>query len=319
MKMITNYLNSFETYLPSDLKDDIRDELESSINEQVEDKKEQLGRDLNDQEQEELLLSIGHPSRVAAAYLPNQQLVGPDLFPAYKKSLQIALMIYLGINLALKLPSMFPSENILVSAISLSWDLLSTATTVFSVVTIIFYMMQKYEANIDKIYAWSPKDIKESSPKLSINRLNTFFELTVQLLFLVWWNGLITLPLTMSDNSMFTTASFSMEWTAVFMPVNIITGLGIIINIHKLVLAGWNYVSLISNMLLNIAILYTVFYISGFTEFMTFDNPELIEQNILNLTKVINLSIKIILGGIAVAAIYDIWSNAKWLRKERVR
>ena len=81
MQMITNYLDSFENYLPDESKDDVRAELESSILAQIEDKQLEIGRELNLQEQEQLLLKIGHPMRVAAAYLPDQQLINKDYFP----------------------------------------------------------------------------------------------------------------------------------------------------------------------------------------------------------------------------------------------
>ena len=95
MRMIDEYLNSLESFLPDDLKQEVRDELEASIYAQLEDECGALGRELNQQEQEILLRKIGHPMRVAAAYLPNQELVGNEYFPAYKKALQIALSIAL--------------------------------------------------------------------------------------------------------------------------------------------------------------------------------------------------------------------------------
>ncbi|MCP4414095.1 MAG: hypothetical protein GY808_16165 [Gammaproteobacteria bacterium] len=316
MDMITNYLNSLETYLPTNLKKDIRDELESSIYEQLDDKKEQLGRDLNDQEQEELLLNLGHPSRVAAGYLPNQQLVGKEYFPAYKKSLQIVLTIVLGLTLLITVPFMFPSENIVVSALSLFWNLFDNGATVFALITIIFYQMQKYEINLDEIYAWSPKDINENDPKLPISRLETFFELFFELLFLLWWNGLFNLPLTLSDNSIFTSVSPTMEWAAVYMPVNIIYAIGVVISFHKLVVAGWNYLSVISNMLLDVAFLIILYQISGFADFVIVNNTELQASSILNITAVVDNSIFIILGVFVLMTISDLWSNVKWLRSE---
>ncbi len=314
MNMITNYLNSLETYLPSDLKKDVREELENSICEQIHDKKEQLGRELNESEQEELLLEIGHPSRVASAYLPNQQLIGVDYFPAYKKSLEIALTVMLGLNLLVTVPFIFQTNNIIIAAITLFWDLFDTAIKVFSLVTIIFYLMQKYQANLEQLYAWSPKDIKEKNPKLSITRLDVFFELIFQVLFLVWWNGLFDLPLSLSDESIFTTVSFSGDWSMVFLPVNVIIAAGITISIHKLVSAGWSKRTLIGNMLLNFASLFVVYQISGFQDFVIFDNPLLDIQTLETLTSVIVQTTYSILGIIAVIILWDTWSNVKGLR-----
>ena len=76
MQMINNYLNSLESYLPDQLKKDVREEFEASIYDQFEERQEELNRDLTEIEQEELLVKIGHPMQVAARYLPNQKLIG---------------------------------------------------------------------------------------------------------------------------------------------------------------------------------------------------------------------------------------------------
>ena len=51
MQMIDNYLNSLESYLPDELKKDIRDEFEASIYDQFEERQEELNRDLTQKEQ----------------------------------------------------------------------------------------------------------------------------------------------------------------------------------------------------------------------------------------------------------------------------
>ncbi|MFT5572256.1 MAG: hypothetical protein ACI9FR_001179 [Cryomorphaceae bacterium] len=91
MEMINNYLDNFENHLSVANAKEIREELESSILDQIEEREEQLSRSLNEQEIEALLLKIGHPMKVAAGFLPNQQLVSAEYFPAYKKVLTIAL------------------------------------------------------------------------------------------------------------------------------------------------------------------------------------------------------------------------------------
>jgi len=222
----------------------------------------------------------------------------------------------LGLNLLITLPFIIPSENILVASISLFWDLFDTAIKVFALITMIFYLMQKYKANLDQIYAWSPKDIKEKNPRLTISRLGTFFEIIFQVLFLAWWNGLFNLPLTLSDESVFTFVSLSPEWATLMLPVNVIIAAGIVISIHKLVIAGWNKKTLFGNIRLGFATLFVLFQISGFTEYVLFNNPELHQQNIENLTSVIDITTSIVLGIIAVITLGDIWSNVKWLRQD---
>ena len=93
--MIDNYLDSLESYLPDSLKKDVREEFEASIYDQFEEQQEALSRDLTLEEQEQLLLKIGHPMQVAARYLPNQKLIGESFFPAYKKSARVGDYNYL--------------------------------------------------------------------------------------------------------------------------------------------------------------------------------------------------------------------------------
>ena len=270
----------------------------------------------NEFQSRDVLVVINPQSRVAAAYLPNQQLIGNNYFPAYKKSLQITLTIVFVITLLLTLPSFFPSFNMIATSVRLLSNLLNNATNVFAVVTLTFYLMQKYNANLDEIYSWSPKDIKEKNPKLSISRLETFIELIFQVLFLSWWNGLFSLPLTLSDKSLFIVGSFSPEWAIVMLPVNVIIAAGIAISIHKLVISGWNKRTLIGNLLLNIATLFMLYQISGFTTYVIFDNALLQHQNIVKLTSVIEKSTSIILAVITLITIGDSWSSIKWLKQK---
>ena len=115
---------------------------------------------------------------------------------------------------------------------------------------------------------------------------------------------------------MFVFVSLNKEWLSIFIPVNIIVVIGVLINIHKLALAGWNRLSIIGNLLMNAATLCILFVISRFNGFVVFDNPELVEQKVLNLSGVIDKSIYVILAIIAVITIYDAWSNIKWLRNK---
>lgn len=86
MGMVERYLDSLAAHLPEEMRKDVRDELESTIQEQIEDRESQLGRKLNGNEIEGILKQLGHPMRIASAYLPDQHLIGPEAYPAYKRA-----------------------------------------------------------------------------------------------------------------------------------------------------------------------------------------------------------------------------------------
>ncbi|MCW8998467.1 MAG: hypothetical protein OQK04_07110, partial [Kangiellaceae bacterium] len=179
MQLITNYLDNIKDHLPEELQQEVCDELEASIYGQVEDKQEELNRELNEKEVEKILLQIGHPMRVASAYLPGQEVVGKELFPAYKKALEITLTVAFIIIILTMVPGLFETRSIIGSAISIFAEMIDTSLYVFAVVTLIFYLMGYYGVDLNEIYAWSPKDLKGKAPKLKISRVETGFELVI--------------------------------------------------------------------------------------------------------------------------------------------
>ena len=309
MQMINNYLNSLESYLPEELKDEVREELEASILAQVEDQQEELGRELNEKEQETLLRKIGHPMRVASAYLPKQRLVGSELFPAYKRALEIALVLVLGIVLLVSLPSIFSRGSIIGSGISIFAQMFHTGLYVFAVVTIVFYLMDYYGANLDEIYAWSPKDLRKHSRHLSLKRLETGFELVFYVLFIAWWNDILSWPTDVWMNRQTANLSFSEEWLSVFWSVNIVMGLSVAVGFHKFVVASWNKFSLAADMALALATLVIISQILQFENYINYDGSIFEDPNWSSLATNLDYAVNSILGIIAVICIWDIASN----------
>ena len=315
LSMINNYLSNLRNYLPDDLKQEVSAELEASILEQIEDQQEQLGRPLNQSEQEQLLRAIGHPMRVAAAYLPNQQLIGKEYFPAYKKTLELALTIVFALIILFSVPSIFSDERILAGVASLLGNLADTGLTIFAIVTLVFYLMQKSGVSLDEIYAWSPKSLSNKADKLSLSRVEVGFEILFYLLFLAWWHDAIGLPESLQANDRLSVLALSAEWQQVALAINLIIGFSIAINIYKFAIAGWTRFSLVADIILCFAALGVLYTISQFDQYLAI-NIEL-EQNPDRdrIFKNVSNTIGYILGFIAVVNIWDIYSNVrKFLR-----
>jgi len=312
MQLITNYLSSLEAYLPDEMKQEVREELEASIYGEVEDLQEKLGREINEQEQEELLKKLGHPMRVASTYLPNQQLISKEYFPAYKRALQIALTISLVINLLITAPFILSSGHIIGILFILAWKLLFIGLLVFSVVTIVFYFLQKHNFSLDEIYAWSPKNIIESSPKLSIKRIDIGFEMLFEILFLAWWNNIINFQESIAGSN---SVSFSVEWASVFWSVNVIFVIGIGINMIKLIMAGWNKKTLLGNITLNLVSLAILYQISQFKSYVVYDDKGDLAEIWHRAFEYIDINIQVFLTIIAMFIIWDIYANVSKLRK----
>src|SRR5215470_3162713 len=90
MDLVDRYVNAVRTFLPKAQQDDIIKELSGNIRAEMEDREDELGRPLTEDEQEAILQQHGHPMIVAGRYQPNQgsvafgrQLIGTALFPFY--------------------------------------------------------------------------------------------------------------------------------------------------------------------------------------------------------------------------------------------
>lgn len=317
MKMIVNYLSNLESYLPEDIKKEVSEELESSIYGQIEDQEQELNRKLNDSEVELLLKNIGHPMRVAAGYLPSQQLVGKELFPAYKKSLKIALTVVLGIVLLLSVPFIFSDKHIIGGTIKIIYQLFNTGLYIFAIVTLVFYSMEYYQVDPDKIYAWSPKQLNSKSSKVKFSRLEAGFEIVMYVLFLAWWNNYVGWPGIVFLDDMVTGAILSQEWQSVSLAINIIVGLSIVIAFYEFAIAGWTKLTLVADIALAVASIAVVYQIAQFDQLITVVNQELVTHEKWSLiANIVDKSIYSILGVIALVSAWDVYSNTRKLMRE---
>jgi len=314
MKIIEHYLDSLETYLPDEIKQDVRDELKASLMGQIEDSEEALGRELNLEETEDLLRKLGHPMQVASAYLPNQQLIGPELFPAYRKAIEIALALAVVITVLFSLLDALSGHSIIGVAIKIFANIVDNGIYVFAIVTLIFYLMEHYNADLTRIYAWSPKDLKPNSKRLKLSRLETGFELVASVLFIAFWNNIIPIPGQTLIGGEPATVSLSQEWRAVFWSVNMIMGLSIAIGVYNFLLATWNRFSLSVEIILSLATLVIVGQILQFDQFITLHSQ--LDENLRLMRFIAHIdnvvySIIIIVAGISL---WDIFSNFRKLR-----
>ena len=98
MDILDRYLQAIGEYLPAASKDDTLAELRANLLALIEDREEQLGRRLNEDELIEIIRNHGRPIVVASRYRPQQSLIGPEVFPFYllalRRSLPLVILFY---------------------------------------------------------------------------------------------------------------------------------------------------------------------------------------------------------------------------------
>jgi len=70
MELIERYLQAVKFWLPKNQKQDIIAELSEDIHSQIEERESALGRELTDDDVEQILKQRGRPLLVAEKYLP---------------------------------------------------------------------------------------------------------------------------------------------------------------------------------------------------------------------------------------------------------
>jgi hypothetical protein len=100
MNLLNRYLQAVAKCLPGAGRDDIIAELRANILSQMEDREQEVGRPLTEDERADILRRYGNPTIIAGRYSAHnlglafgRQLIGPELFPFYKTVLLINLVI----------------------------------------------------------------------------------------------------------------------------------------------------------------------------------------------------------------------------------
>jgi hypothetical protein len=192
MELLDRYLQAVKFWLPAEQQDDITAELAEDIRSQMEERQEQLGRELKEDEIAELLKQRGRPLIVAQQYLPQRDLIGKMLLPAYWFVLKLVLLCYLGpwvavwIGMNVFSPS-YRAHHLGLGAVADLYVLLANAVIAFSVVTVVFAVIERLKDSSGFLTNWSPRKLPPVRNIDRIPRANSGFEVIFGVIFGVWW------------------------------------------------------------------------------------------------------------------------------------
>jgi hypothetical protein len=196
MQLIDRYLQAVKFWLPRRQQDDIIAELSEDIRSQIEDQESQLGRKLAEPEVEGILKRLGHPVIVAHRFLPQQQLIGPVLFPIYWFVLKVVLLCWFvpWITTWVSLMSFSPawraahSGGTWLAVLGSFWSSFCvTSFITVGVVTLVFAILERTGAKIRLLEDWEPRKLPAVRDPRQIPRCSSIFELVISIVFIVWW------------------------------------------------------------------------------------------------------------------------------------
>lgn len=240
MNLLDRYVQAVKKCLPKAGRDDIVKELSENILSQMEDKEAELGRPLNEAEQEAILKSHGHPVQVAGRYRRDQGclafgrvLIGPVLFPFYAR----VLSIITGVTAA----------ACVIVAIALGKPILDAIPAIlthvflqFGIITLIFAAAQKHlDTYPDR---WDPRKPFAAPPAVKdetrVSRVESFAQFVFLAVFLSWLLAVRGAPDLFADDRG-GVIQFGPVWRQVFWPVALVTLAGIVQAVVNLVRPKW--------------------------------------------------------------------------------
>lgn len=191
MALLERYLAEVRRNLPAREADDIVAELRDVLLARAEEQEEKTGTaDWN-----ALLHEFGHPLVIAARYRKQQWLIGPELYPFYLRFLKVIVTIVLAVVTGLAIVrGMLWGTNPGQIAVDYLGSLWWGAASAIGSATIVFALIERFGGSSAKhMRRWKPGDLPElnaSHPSV----YESIFEVTLGVLFLLWWFGLLPTP-----------------------------------------------------------------------------------------------------------------------------
>ena len=169
MNLIDIYIREIGKHLPAKIRLDIQEEIRSALQDLLEDRSQQSGRAIDDDLIVEVLREYGAPEKVAASYLPERYLIGPQLFPAFLKTVQIVLPIVLAIalvGLGVSLGKANPAvESWVETTAQAVAEFFNSAIIALGNIVLVFAILERVAPNLkEKTRTWDPRSLEKISP-----------------------------------------------------------------------------------------------------------------------------------------------------------
>lgn len=257
MDLIKRYIYAVTQKLPESQRIEIEKELHGLIEDMLEDRGAHV-ESATHQEVEQVLLELGPPEEMSARYRVRERyLIGPGLIDSYKSVLRIVLYS-LGILLSFAyivdfFTSSDPAGELLIEYFV---SLLNVEIQGFVWVTVIFaYLEYRGTRKVPKD-AWKPDDLPIiPDPATQIKPIEPVLGIIFSLLFFVLFTFSIDLiSVYRWDESLVTIPVFAQAAFAKYLPlIWILTGIGILQDIIKLIARKWTPQVVVVRVVFNIA------------------------------------------------------------------
>lgn len=164
--LLEDYVAAVERRLPARMRQDVGRELRSTLQDTLDTRAEEAGREPDLAMARAVLLELGSPDQTAAGYQPPQYLVGPRWMPFFQRTVAVVLAVVVGLAAAgfgmqLSRSPLDGGEALLATGQFLGGLLVSLATA-FGFTALVFAIIERVSPP-PAAGAWNPDDLAEDA------------------------------------------------------------------------------------------------------------------------------------------------------------
>jgi hypothetical protein len=273
MNLIDTYVSEVGRRLPRKQRSDIEAEIRSTLEDMLEERSGQTGKPVDDELVVEILKEYGAPEKVAASYLGERYLIGPQLFPTFELVLKIFLsvlgtlaLIGLGVQLAHSDVTMLHLLKGIGGVIS---SLIAALGNIVLIFAIIEWGMRNAGAGARaeaKEKVWDPHSLEKISPPSQVKMGEGIVDIVFDFAAIVIFNFY---PQALGFTSSLNSVVESGNWSSVtifpiftnlffsrFVPwLTLVWGLDILLNIIVLRMGSWKAITRLCNIAVRMGVI----------------------------------------------------------------
>lgn len=195
MKLLELYLDEVRSQLPPKNRQDILNEIRSTLMDMIEDRKADPSQEASEEVIKAVLQEFGSPRQVARDYGARNYLVGPRLYPVYLQVLRIVLIVVAAVNVLGLILAVInqtsPAVGVFETTLEVVGGLFSSLFTAFGIVTLAFAGIERtapeeWKISVDE--EWSPDDLQKHDQDERISITELAIEITLSLIFIAVLN-----------------------------------------------------------------------------------------------------------------------------------
>jgi hypothetical protein len=187
MELLDRYLQAVRFFLPRGQQDDIIRELKENLVSQMEDREEELGRPLTNDERAGILRRHGHPMLVAGRYRSKQVLIGAAFFPIYIFALKLGLGAAFAVTIVLGAIDALMQGDVVNKIVGSFLAFPGRALMVFAWTTLSFAALDWAQSRIRVWESWDPNHLPRlASRENHLSRFDSLCECLATTAAFVW-------------------------------------------------------------------------------------------------------------------------------------